>query len=149
MAETFRLVHFVAAHDANCAIAPRGAFLLKDEAGTVVPNAAFAGHNEVQAMSLHQYFHLRPASREAAQAIFGETYNKSWDFLEPISNDRPQGVWSVKVDHTSGVAVLQNLWFQGAVFWHRLGTNEFGSFYFGTGERNVDLCFILPVGALA
>ena len=76
---------------------------------------------------------------------FGPTYNHLSDCLAPLSEDCPQGIWTVKYDATLGVVSVQNLFYPGSLFYYvPESANRFGQLYFGTGERCLDVCFQLP-----
>lgn len=47
------------------------------------------------------------------------------------------------MERGGGVVILRNLDWLGYTFYHIPGTKEFGSAYFGTGERNIDMPFML------
>ncbi|MCO5602923.1 hypothetical protein L7F22_057063 [Adiantum nelumboides] len=59
----------------------------------------------------------------------------------PLSDDI-RGSWSLEHIPFEGV-VLKSLWWPGYVFYYTTYTNDFGSLYFGMGERNVDLPFMI------
>eukprot|EP00758_Cryptobia_borreli_P001421 Tbor_TRINITY_DN2229_c0_g1::TRINITY_DN2229_c0_g1_i1::g.2741::m.2741/K19757/RSPH9; radial spoke head protein 9 len=75
---------------------------------------------------------------------FGPTYNAATDFLSPITEDCPEGVWCCKYDPSMGVVFVQNLYFMGSLFWYAPNTDKWGQMYYGLGERNLDLVFQLP-----
>jgi len=47
------------------------------------------------------------------------------------------------MERGSGLVTLRSLSWIGYVFYHVPGTRKFGSLYVGTGERNIDLPFML------
>lgn len=148
MRETVRLGYFVIEHDAACAVVPRGAYLRKDD-GAVVRNRSFGGLTCSEATNIRNYFHCVEPNATSSKpqdnaALFGQHYNAAWDFLVSIVADMPVGVWTAKYDPLLNTAVLQNLFFAGSFFWHKPETAEVGQLYFGKGERNLDLCFVLP-----
>lgn len=53
------------------------------------------------------------------------------------------GSWSLQFERGSGLVTLRSLLWPGYVFYHVPGTRSFGSVYFGSGEMNVDLPFML------
>lgn len=148
MKESVRLGHFVVEHDRNCAIVPRAAFLMKDDS-TVIPNRGFAGLTVTESKNIRNYFHCVAPSPTASRVVpnkelFGNEYNRYWDFLVSITADMPAGVWGAKYDALLNMAVVQNYLFAGSVFWLKPDTNKYGQLYWGKGERNLDLCFVLP-----
>lgn len=147
MAETFRVAHFVKIHNVSCLIVPRGAFVVKQPDAAIVRNRTFSGLDSDAATKMSSFLHVRSAPSEdlsANKAIYGPTFNITTDFLPPITEDRPEGVWSLKYDATFGVVTLENLLFEGSLFYLKTDSLQWGQVYFGTGERNLDLCFVLP-----
>jgi radial spoke head protein 9 len=49
----------------------------------------------------------------------------------------------LQFERGSGLVVLRSLLWQGYVFFHVPGTRSYGSCYFGNGEKNLDLPFML------
>lgn len=147
--ESTRLAHFVRQHDLNCQIVPHGMLMLT-AADPAVPlsvaiNKTWDGLTPSHADSLDNYLHLRPpTSAQPLPAKSKAHYNAVLDFMESIQNDIPSGVWSLQYDPALGVAIGKNLLYQGSVFYHKPGSTVFGQYYFGNGQRNLDLCFMLP-----
>lgn len=144
MPETCRVAHFVTAHDQACLLVPRGAYLLKGD--DCAANRTFSGLDVDAAQQMHSYLRLHaPANWERNKAIYGPTFHTTTDFLTPIVEDRPEGMWSLKYDSSMGAVTVENLFFEGSLFWLKCnGGNQWGQVYIGTGERNLDLCFVLP-----
>jgi hypothetical protein len=142
--ESSRLSRFVAVHDAACRLAVRGAFLLKDD--TAVKNRTFNGLDVPQALKPSSYLklHAGRADKDVLVRNYTQHYNGTTDFLVPITEDRPDGVWTVKYDPALAIVTVQNLLFEGSLFWLKTNTSEYGQVYFGTGELNLDLCFMMP-----
>eukprot|EP00658_Telonema_sp_P-2_P073849 TRINITY_DN62988_c0_g1_i1.p1 TRINITY_DN62988_c0_g1~~TRINITY_DN62988_c0_g1_i1.p1 ORF type:complete len:102 (+),score=22.67 TRINITY_DN62988_c0_g1_i1:121-426(+) len=86
------------------------------------------------------------SSSSAASDVYKrQSYNHLTDCLAPLSEDCPQGIWTVKYDATLGVVSVQNMYYPGSIFWYSPeSASRFGQLYFGTGERCLDLCFQLP-----
>lgn len=147
MAETFRVANFVAVHNAHCLVVPRGAHVLKLPSRTMISNRTFSGLGVEEAQKLASYVHVQSeplSDTSEVKAIYGPTFQSTTDFLPPINLDRPQGIWSLQYDAFIGAVSLENLLFEGSMFFHKVGTTEFAQVYLGTGERNLDLCFVLP-----
>ena len=53
------------------------------------------------------------------------------------------GSWSLQFERGSGLVTLRSLLWPGCVSYHIPGCRKFGSVYFGTGEKNMDLPFML------
>ena len=143
MAESIRLSYFVSEHDKACKLVVRGAFLQNN--GKVSKNHTFAGLDVPSACKLSSYVKVFSSADVAVnREIYGPSYTAAWDFMSPVTVDRPEDVWILKYDESLGIVTVQNLLFEGSIFYHTPGTAAFGQVYIGTGERNLDLCFILP-----
>jgi radial spoke head protein 9 len=140
--EASRLAAFIEDVDYNCRLAPRGALIL-DEHSNVVPNRTFEGLTKSEAGKLSNYFHARPSSNEKKSLLEKEGTNLDVDFLDSVVKDIPQGVWVFKYDPLLQLVTAFNLLYEGFVFYHKPGTPIYGQSYFGSGERNDDLCFLL------
>lgn len=146
MPESCRVAHFVAVHNGSCLVVPRGAFVLKP-GNVIAKNRTFAGLDTNSAQKLSSFVHVSSKPRDNISdnaATYGPNFNATTDFFVPLVEDRPEGVWSLQYDATVGAVSLENLLFEGSLFFHKVGTTEYGQVYFGTGERNLDLCFVLP-----
>jgi radial spoke head protein 9 len=144
LAESCRLSRFVSVQDSACRLAVRGSFLLKED--TVVKNRTFNGLDVPQALKPSSYLKLHGgrAEKDVLVRNYAQHYNGTTDFLVPITEDRPEGVWTVKHDPALAIVTVQNLLFEGSLFWLKTNSSEYGQVYFGTGEINLDLCFMLP-----
>eukprot|EP01065_Artemidia_motanka_P030423 TRINITY_DN36442_c0_g1_i1.p1 TRINITY_DN36442_c0_g1~~TRINITY_DN36442_c0_g1_i1.p1 ORF type:complete len:375 (+),score=161.23 TRINITY_DN36442_c0_g1_i1:64-1188(+) len=146
--ESTRLAYFVEQHDRHCQVAPYGQYMVTaaDPATplSVAINKTWDGLSPAEADDLRSYLHFRPPLGERPVRTQGRPHNAALDFMEPISNDIPSGVWSLQYDPSLGVAVGKNMLYQGSVFYHKPQSALFGQYYFGYGQRNLDLCFMLP-----
>jgi hypothetical protein len=144
--ESERLSYFVAAHDNACRVVPRGAFVITVEGAGLPPrvrvNPTFDGLDTAAAGRLTSYYHLRKERRHVP-LIESEGTDSSIDFLDPVSDDIPQGAWQLRYDNVSGTVYGVSLKFLGAVFYHRAATTDYGNFYMGKGEVNGDICFMM------
>jgi radial spoke head protein 9 len=96
-----------------------------DAACRIIPKDIHRGGLTAQdALLLENYLHDIPEGRD-------------------LYMDMPKGIWAIKKDPTSGIVVCNNLFFEGYTFYHVPHTVEYGQYYFGTGEKNLDLCFLL------
>lgn len=144
MTEAARLSHFVAVHDAACKLTVRGAFLRNPD-GTIVRNRTFTGLDAATSQHLQNYSRLALQENTAANRdLFGPNFNVHTDFLVPITEDRPVGIWTVKYDPSTGIVAVENLFFPGSLFAHRVDSAQTAQVYYGNGQRNLDLCFMLP-----
>jgi len=63
--------------------------------------------------------------------------------MDTIDEDIPKGCWSIIKDKVTGVITLRSLLWPGFYAYHVAATSNFGYCYFGYGEKNVDLGFML------
>ena len=142
--EAMRVAHFVQLHDVDCRLAVRGMYVLQDGVADGVRNGTFSGQPLHHAKKPSCYVKMAMLGKEERnRVLYGPTYNAHTDYLMPITDDAPAGVWSLKYDATSNVVSVRNLFYEGSLFWYRPGTLECGQLYYGSGERNFDICFML------
>ncbi|KAG5510958.1 hypothetical protein JKF63_06459 [Porcisia hertigi] len=142
--EAMRVAHFVQVHDVACRLTVRGLYILQDGASVGVRNSTFGGQPLHHAKKPSCYVKMGCLGKEERnRVLYGPTYNPHTDYLQPITDDAPIGVWSVKYNATANVVSVRNLFYEGSLFWYRPGTLECGQIYCGTGERNFDVCFML------
>lgn len=142
-AEIHRLAQTVAAIDKDTAVVPRGAWLV-DAQHYVMPNAAFSGLALEDAQDLRSYYHLRAPEALARKSLLERReLVASTDFLDPLVDDSPLGTWVLRVDVGEAMATLRSLAWPGYYAYAEVGGRRFGGAYFGTGQRNVDLAFML------
>ncbi|XP_013789838.1 radial spoke head protein 9 homolog [Limulus polyphemus] len=141
--EEDRLSAIVTLIDRDTAAVPRGAVLLTPQ-GEVIRNRSFEGLSFSEATKLHSYLHFRPTSKKSDLKHLRPQadVDVALDFLEPISNDVPQGCWSVQVEEFNTI-VLRNWWWPGMTFYHIPATSYYGQLYIGSGEPIMDLPFML------
>lgn len=53
------------------------------------------------------------------------------------------GSWSLQFERGSALVTLRSMLWLGFTFFHVPGTKDYGSIYVGTGEKNMDLPFML------
>jgi radial spoke head protein 9 len=63
--------------------------------------------------------------------------------MDPINEDQPKGCWSLQFERGSDLVLLRSLKWPGASLFHVPGTSSYGSIYFGDGEQNTDIPFML------
>ncbi|XP_014665626.1 PREDICTED: radial spoke head protein 9 homolog [Priapulus caudatus] len=143
MKEENRLASVIADIDDDAAIIPRGAYLRTPQ-GIVKPNKSFEGLSIADATKLESYLHFRDMAKMSGKEVSQRAdFNKSLDFLDPISDDIPQGSWSIQSERGSGLVVLRSLIWFGLTFYHIPNTPQYGFMYMGSGENNKDLPFML------
>jgi len=123
------------------AVVPKGAFIV-DPYHCVVKNGNFSGLSVAEAGSELSYFHFRepldPIRMRDEDGLIKKT-----GFLDPITNTHPKGAWSITSNPCMSIFTLRSLLYPGYVFYHKVGTSEFGGAYFGTGQKNEDIAFML------
>lgn len=139
--ESERLAYFIAQHDTHCRVIPRGSQLLHED-GSIRLNALFDGLDRSAAGKLGSYVHLRN-QRRPATLLEQEGINKAVDFLDPLTDDIPAGVWSLKYDPFMDVVYGSSNLFVGGVFYHQPETSMYGNIYVGDGCPNHDCAFML------
>lgn len=139
--EAHRLHCSVRAIDRECGVVPRGSFAVTPT-HRIVRNRAFAGISATEAAALASYVHFRPAEGAARKDLLARAaVVGAGDFLDPIVEDEPAGVWSVLLQAGRGAVQLRSARWPGYFFWHAFGSHRFGSVYQGDGLPNVDLSF--------
>ena len=138
--EMHRLAHVVSSIENDTAVVPRGCGII-DATLVVRPNAGFQGLTYAQAGALENYQHLRVSAKADLDAA--ATGVKASDYLDPLTDDEPRGVWALRVNAASKTSTIRSLKWPGYFFFHQLGTNQFGGTYTGDGLANGDLGFML------
>lgn len=108
------------------------------------PHPRHQGLSQSDAGKLQQYMHFRePVNLPKKSLLEQSKLDKSIDFMDPASDDVPNGCWSLQFERGGEVAVLRSLLWPGYTFCHAPGTRRFGGVYWGTGTRNLDIAFML------
>lgn len=55
----------------------------------------------------------------------------------------PLGSWSIQMERGNALVVLRSLLWPGLTFYHAPRSKNYGYIYVGTGEKNMDLPFML------
>ncbi|KFQ15342.1 Radial spoke head protein 9, partial [Leptosomus discolor] len=141
--EEARLVATIEQIDRAVGIIPRGAFV-KTPLGSVHENRNFEGLSLTEAKKLSSYFHFtEPVNLKSKTLLEKADLDPSTDFLDSLEHDIPQGSWTVQLEKGGTVVVLRSLLWLGLTFYHVPLTKQYGHIYFGTGEKNLDLPFML------
>ncbi|BFZ08020.1 hypothetical protein BsWGS_11059 [Bradybaena similaris] len=141
--EEDRLASVVAEIDDDVRIVPRGAFVQVPTA-EVVKNRSFEGLSVQEAAKMCNYMHFREAKRLNLRTLLQRAnMDKAIDFMDSIEDDVPRGSWNIQFERGSGLLIMRSLQWPGYVFYHVPATRKYGSVYFGTGEKNMDLPFML------
>ena len=139
--ESERLAWFVKEHDNLCRVAPRGAYI-KHEDGTIRPNLTFQGLDKAESGYLNSYVHIRKGDQRTSRLEL-EGVNRALDFAQPLTEDIPDGLWTLKADPLRGVVFGETLQFPGAIFYHIPETQQFGNVYIGDGNVCTDMAFVM------
>jgi len=143
LTELDRLSQAVQEIDFDTAAVPTGAHCL-NEAHMVVQSSDFKGLGLTEATSITKFVHLRPPTSVACLRALARTDTQFYgSFLDSLESDLPKGCWSVRQDPSAALVTLRSLSWPGYTAYHVPGTTKFGSVYFGYGQRNKDLPFIL------
>ncbi|NXX96430.1 RSPH9 protein, partial [Centropus bengalensis] len=141
--EETRLIATIEEIDRAVAIVPRGAFI-KTPLGSVHENRSFEGLSLTEAKELSSYFHFtEPVNLKNKTLLEKADLDPSIDFLDSLEHDIPQGSWTIQLEKGGALVVLRNLLWLGLTFYHVPMTKQYGYVYFGTGEKNIDLPFML------
>ncbi|XP_035177636.1 radial spoke head protein 9 homolog isoform X4 [Oxyura jamaicensis] len=141
--EEDRLIATIDQIDRAVGIIPRGAFV-KTPLGSVHENRNFEGLSLTEAKKMSSYFHFtEPVNLKNKTLLEKANWDPSIDFLDSLEHDIPQGSWTVQLEKGGTVVVLRSLLWPGLTFYHVPMTKQYGYVYFGTGEKNLDLPFML------
>jgi len=143
LTEIDRLSQIVQEIDFDTAAVPKGAYAL-NENHQVVPSTDFKGLGITEAKSLTSYVHFRPPTSVACLRALARTDVQFYsNFLDPLKEDLPKGSWGIRQDPSVSLVTMRSLNWLGYVSYHIPGTTKFGGLYFGHGQKNRDLPFIL------
>ncbi|NXC45332.1 RSPH9 protein, partial [Penelope pileata] len=141
--EEDRLVATIEQIDRAVGIIPRRAFV-KTPLGSVHENRTFEGLSLTEAKKLSSYFHFtEPVNLKNKTLLEKADLDPSTDFLDSVEHDIPRGSWTVQLEKGCTVVVLRSLLWPGLTFYHVPLTKQYGYIYVGTGEKNIDLPFML------
>eukprot|EP00727_Mastigamoeba_balamuthi_P010792 m51a1_g6335 hypothetical protein (323) ;mRNA; r:19725-20919 len=141
--EDRRLAHLIKCIDEATSVVPRGAFVLTAE-HNVIPNPSFKGLDSNEGRKPAAYMHLRPMKTLLKRPLLDRAgLSKTIDFLDVLSDDKPKESWAIVPNDSTGAVTIRSLTWPGYYAYHLPGTVHYGSFYLGTGHKNVDLGFLL------
>jgi radial spoke head protein 9 len=143
LTELERLAWVVYQIDQDTCIVPRGAYLYT-ASQRIIPNLAFTGLSATDSIRLSSYGHFRtPISDNTAARLRREGPTNNPNCWDSIEEDQPHGKWVLRVDESGEDIVLRNLEWPGYEFHTKASNSQYTGAYFGTGERNLDLLFML------
>ncbi|XP_034018388.1 radial spoke head protein 9 homolog [Thalassophryne amazonica] len=141
--EETRLAVTVEAIDKEVSIVPRGAFI-KNPHCVVQANHSFGGLSHLETRKLENFLHFsEPKIVKKKSLLEMAHWNPSMDFLDALSDDLPKGSWSLQFECAGRVCVIRSLLWLGLTFFHLPMTPLHGYVYFGFGDKNVSLPFML------
>ncbi|XP_037606754.1 radial spoke head protein 9 homolog [Sebastes umbrosus] len=143
VSEEIRLAVTIHLIDEEASVVPRGAFV-KSPHGLVQMNRSFGGLSHSEAGSLDNYLHFSdPKNLNKKSILEMGDLNPAIDFLDVLSDDIPEGSWSLQLERAGHVRVLRSLLWLGLSFYHVPMTPQHGYIYIGDGTKNLDIPFML------
>jgi len=140
--EIDRLAYVVRAIENDCSIVPCGAFkLTPTHELRYDDNFEGLAPNEIDKMACWQHFRP-PQNSEVQKRIMQEDAIFLKKFLDPIEDDVPKGCWSLQKDLSHSVVLMNHSW-PGFLAYHQAFSNQYGYCYFGSGQKNSDLPFLI------
>lgn len=141
--EEERLASVIADIDHDVRIVPRGSYV-KSPSGQIYSNRSFEGLSVAEAAKLCSFLHFRDPEKLNEKSLLQKAnLDKAVDFLDQCDEDIPKGSWSLQFERGSALVIMRSLLWLGYTFYHIPGSRSFGSIYVGTGEKNMDLPFML------
>jgi len=122
-------------------IVPRRAFM-KSPDGLITRNPSYNGADVNDVAHMSNWFHFRPNAQNKPSINEFAHIDPAIDFLDTIEQDIPTGIWSVQNERGTNVT-LRNLKWIGLIGFAVPNSSRAGCVYFGTGEPNYDLPFML------
>jgi radial spoke head protein 9 len=99
-------------------IVPRGAFY-QDKLKKIHYNDKFHGLNGKEMIELSSYFHFRSGFKLTLDTIEDRIdIDQSIDIFENIEKDKPDGIWSLQIEHGGSTITLKSLLWPGYFFFH-------------------------------
>lgn len=141
--EIHRLYFTVKSIDNDCAIVPRGSYVI-DASKKVIANSYYQGISYDTSLALRGYMHFRyPQSEQGKLLLRKPGLIKSGDFMDCIDKDAPVGIWTISHNSSGTVASVRSLYWEGYGFYSVINAPEYGGVYFGNGVANYDIAFML------
>jgi len=141
--ESKRLADLVQRIDQDTACVPQGSYVL-DQNHELIANPGFQGLSWDEARDLHCYQHLRVGQDLASvRAVARDDPEFQGGCLDSLGMDLPKQCWVTRTDPGQQAVALRSLLWPGYTAFHIPKTGSFGGVYIGTGEKCVDLPFLL------
>ena len=91
-----------------------------------------------------KYLHFRPiVTKEKLEYSETDDACFKYDILDDITTDVVKGSWSVQLDSTRKISNVRSLLWPGYYAVHQSNSNIYGSCYFGNGQKNSELAFMI------
>jgi len=143
MTELERLSYTVETIERHTCVVPKGVSYLTPT-GEIQPNAQFKGLSSFDSKQLDHYSLYRRTEHATTLARLRKMgLSNCIDFLDRVSEDADKGIWSLQTDESGQVVTLRHLEWTGFEFKHTIGTTVMSRAYFGSGEKNSDVNFML------
>ncbi|XP_012283732.1 radial spoke head protein 9 homolog [Orussus abietinus] len=141
--EEDRLSAIVELINTDAMVVPRGGWF-KSPNGDIIENPGFEGLSQSECLYLKSFQHARlPQQKWNTNLLTRPDYNYSFDFLDTIDTDVPEGCWNLQFYLGGRLAVLCSLYWPGMAFYHKIDSPHYGSLYIGNGKKNMDVPFML------
>lgn len=140
VSEVTRIAVMVSAIDSECAMLPGGA-LIKQPSGKVEDSQTFKGLDFAKATALKSYVFI---NMRKGVSINADAITASTDFLTSCDEKVPKGALVKKFDESMNVVCWRSLVYEGFVAYSMVGAPMHGYCYFGMGQKNSDIAFMLP-----
>ncbi|KAH6570957.1 hypothetical protein BASA60_007386 [Batrachochytrium salamandrivorans] len=142
--EEKRLTALMETINRNVQIVPRGAYY-RNLNRAIIKNPNFRGLSSEDMGDVNSFLHFRDGFEITSRTISERVhqFDDAIDIFEPISKDEPKGVWSVNFEIGSAATIVRNLQWPGYTFMHTTCPLRYSSFYYGTGQKNHNIGFML------
>jgi len=138
--EVTRLAVMVSTIDTECAMMPAGA-LIKQPSGNVEDSQTYKGLPYSKAISLKSFVYLNKPKEVSVNA---DAVTAATDFLASCDDVVPKGALVSKFDEALNVVTWRSLQYEGFFAYTMVGAPMHGYCYFGSGQKNADIAFMLP-----
>lgn len=138
--EIVRLAVMVTTIDSECAMLPAGSLMKKPD-GSVVDAPTYTGLDFGKATSIKSYALVHKPKDVSVNA---DAVTAATDFLTSCEEVVPKGALVSKFDESLNMVTWRSLLYPGFLAYSLVGGPMQGYCYFGTGEKNPDIAFMLP-----
>jgi len=141
--ELERVSHAVNSIEADTCVVPAGAYYMTPT-GDVSVDRSFKGLSSQDVQNISSYLLLRdPRNSSTLARIRKQGVSNITSFLDAITENQPAGLWSVQTDESGENVSVRSLVWPGYEFKTEVNSPDFVGAYFGSGERNDDVLFML------